>query len=554
MTTVRISNYKSIGNEYVGFDDLNKINIVVGKNNIGKSSVLDMIELSTNLELSDIDFRKLRDDQTSLFFSETIDPNDYESALNININLNGNIVGAFPIACKFFRKNGRLFSWIYSSDKEFYQFTFPDELDGIGKILANTIRSPFWHYKCVRLNAERDITPEDLDPSVGFDENGRGITNTIRAFLTQHDKNQTIVEKNLLSFINKSLHPDNFFSRIQVKMDQNSRKWEIYLYDQGKPVALSSMGTGIKTILSVGTIFEVGLSSQLWGSNMKIILLEEIENNLHPAAQRQLCSVILDRVIESNSIVFITTHSSSIIDFFSEVKEANIYHFYNQESKPTIQSSITNDDRRRLLDDLQVRASDLLQANVILWVEGPSDRTFIARWIELATDGRFVEGVHYKCVLYGGRLLSHYTADDDEELINVLQINKKCIIVVDSDKRSEFATINNTKKRIRKEINDHGGHFWITKGREIENYIDKNTSERFFKSKCITNPGIFDDYYDWAKTEFGKSAEKHKNKKAAFANKISENMDKSILDNLDLGRQISQIVRFIGRANDMSIS
>ncbi|WP_175475281.1 hypothetical protein [Butyrivibrio sp. ob235] len=42
---------------------------------------------------------------------------------------------------------------------------------------------------------------------------------------------------------------------------------------------------------------------------------------------------------------------------------------------------------------------------------------------------------------------------------------------MDSDKRTTQAHINKTKKRVRDEFKKAGLYCWITKGKEIENYL-----------------------------------------------------------------------------------
>ena len=128
-----------------------------------------------------------------------------------------------------------------------------------------------------------------------------------------------------------------------------------------------------------------------------------------------------------------------------------------------------------VLDDLDVRASDLLQSNGVVWVEGPSDRIYIKRWIELWTGSELIEGAHYQCVFYGGRLLAHLSADDPqiqtEELVKILQVNRNAILVLDSDRNQEGEELNATKKRLISEFENMDGISWVTAGREVENYI-----------------------------------------------------------------------------------
>jgi hypothetical protein len=54
--------------------------------------------------------------------------------------------------------------------------------------------------------------------------------------------------------------------------------------------------------------------------------------------------------------------------------------------------------------------------------------------------------------------------------------------LIDSDKNGRFARINETKRRVRDEFNEGPGFAWITKGREIENYIKPETLLNAVKS------------------------------------------------------------------------
>jgi hypothetical protein len=119
---------------------------------------------------------------------------------------------------------------------------------------------------------------------------------------------------------------------------------------------------------------------------------------------------------------------------------------------------------------LGYQASDLLQANAIIWVEGPSDRIYLNHWLRsVASD--LIEGVDYSIMFYGGRLLSHLTAHDPEvdEFISLRRLNRNIAILIDSDKKTAAAKLNDTKKRIVAEFGSE--NTWVTAGREIENYV-----------------------------------------------------------------------------------
>lgn len=169
-------------------------------------------------------------------------------------------------------------------------------------------------------------------------------------------------------------------------------------------------------------------------------------------------------------MMFLTTHSHIAINAFSEKEKVQILHVMKNNQVSTIQRIDNYFSKSELLNDLDIRASDLLQSNGIVWVEGPSDRVYVKRWIEL--EGiKFQEGRDYQFMYYGGRLLSHYTMKEADDMINVLMTNRNAAILIDSDKRTKNSRINDTKKRIREEFQSNNMFCWITKGKEIENYI-----------------------------------------------------------------------------------
>jgi hypothetical protein len=133
--------------------------------------------------------------------------------------------------------------------------------------------------------------------------------------------------------------------------------------------------------------------------------------------------------------------------------------------------------KHALLLDLGYRPSDLLQANYVIWVEGPSDRIYINHWIK-AQASDLVEGLHYAIMFYGGRLLSHLSYDGaapDEDLIadfvRLARLNRSACIAIDSDRDTAVDGLNETKTRIIKEFEACECLAWVTDGRTIENYV-----------------------------------------------------------------------------------
>jgi len=203
--------------------------------------------------------------------------------------------------------------------------------------------------------------------------------------------------------------------------------------------------------------------------------------------------------------------------------------------------------------DLGYRASDLLQANCVIWVEGPSDRIYLNHWI-YALDPSLVEGLHYSIMFYGGRLLSHLSADDPEvgDFISLRRLNRYIAIVIDSDRSAPKKHINPTKKRVRGEFNKGPGFAWITKGREIENYVKPELLEKAVravhpKAHHLENTGQYDKclHYTTSKRELRDRVDKVK-----VAREVAS--EHAQLDVLDLRQMISKLVGFIRESNDLT--
>ena len=101
--------------------------------------------------------------------------------------------------------------------------------------------------------------------------------------------------------------------------------------------------------------------------------------------------------------------------------------------------------------------------------------------------GELHEGKDYQCVFYGGRLLSNLSLEDEEDLINLMNVNRNAIIVLDSDKKNIKFPLNKTKKRILEEAEKNGIMTWVTKGREIENYIPEEILKKHYGKEKIYN-------------------------------------------------------------------
>jgi putative ATP-dependent endonuclease of OLD family len=317
------------------------------------------------------------------------------------------------------------------------------------------------------------------------DSNGNGITRIITNYLNRSKYNENLVKHDLLQNLNKIMGEDANFTEVVTQQIDSAEgtKWEIYLREEGKGrIPLSESGSGLKTILMV-LVFTILIPNvEHKKISQYIFLFEELENNLHPSLQRRLLKYI-ENLTEEGALFFLTTHSNVTLDAYQNSDITNIIHLQKEESQVNLINITNKIQKNSILNDLGIKASDLLQSNGIIWVEGPSDRVYINNWIKIHKKANIIEGKDYQCVFYGGRLLSNLSLEDENELVNLMSVNRNAIIVLDSDKKGNNAPLNKTKKRIIEEAKKQGILVWVTKGREIENYIPELLIKKKYNKK-----------------------------------------------------------------------
>jgi predicted ATP-dependent endonuclease of OLD family len=491
---IKIYNYRSIDGEGIELDEFGKINVLIGKNNSGKSNILRFIAYLKQLTASNDVFKY---------------NNPHDSELNIyNYNSNNKIhfdVALYPDSInKILRGiDNEEFKtqFINTQQKTWVPFTSEDNDYFSSKDLIHA--HPFLPDNWIEINTDQArINVMDLfyrTIANGFRFNTIGTTDSylIENYRKINDPTKPNVQGNsveersisinghrFLSELEKIMRPagPSFISRKKFRLFKaflrsvlNNNNIEVSISYEGEiqlqldnhtdiEFPIKNLGTGIHQLILLAFATTTIENS--------IFCIEEPEIFIHPEVQRKFIRYLVEN---TNNQYFITTHSNAFIN----EEGLDVYRVWHDGRSTKVEKAIDSNSKSQILDDLGYHASDLLQTNFIIWVEGPSDRIYIRHWIN-CEDKKLIEGIHYTIMFYGGRLLSHLTIDDSEieDFINISNINRNAAIFIDSDKKDEKDNINHTKERIIKSFAVKKKQFVLTVGREIENYIEIKTLNR----------------------------------------------------------------------------
>lgn len=563
--SVKVRNLKCFGEDEQGFEQIKPINLIIGRNNSGKSTLLDLVEyvargqmvapkgywrdqkkpeIIAEAPLTEAELRKIFPENASGGDIPTSNHWQFGARL-IGTRLKWNL-GAAPD--QRYISIGKCLNGSEPFER------LPNAQHYLQRV-AERKQNPLFGKIFRRIYAERNILPEVDSLSLDLSGDGRGATNIIQNFINKANLQSGLVEKKLLGDLNEIFLTDAVFTDI-VCQQLDGGEWEIYLEEETKGrIPLSQSGSGLKTIIIV--LIYIHLAPEIYKYQLSdfIFGFEELENNLHPALLRRLLSYIRRITEKHNCIFFLTTHSNVEIDLFSKDKQAQILHVTHDGKKATARTVKTYIENRGILDDLDVRASDLLQSNGIIWVEGPSDRIHLNRWIELWSNGELHEGNHYQCVFYGGRLLAHLSSrepDIVEEGISILRANRNSAILIDSDKRNQQAKLNDTKKRIISEVEANGGVSWVTKGKEIENYIPASAIASWKELSDVRQVEQYGDFFDYLDGVSKGQGKHYASRKSLLAENVAPHMTReTMVGVLDLGEKLEELCLTIRKWNNL---
>ncbi len=485
---IRISNFRGIV-EPLEIPLQRKITFLVGQNNSGKTSILRFLGLLLN------NVAPSAEDQ-SIFNSGTAEVELLvkTSALQVFAQKFANLPNAILLECpeQFWVRRPLLDNGTLSCSDEIFKIinkeyleagsgTFISDFSHSGSLEGNlaSLLSRLWHTlgipPTVLVPSQRMILEADKSiPQFGqheFPGNKIHLNSIVKDLARLNQPHGPFAARTeakaklmyICNFIAYCLEVD------QVGISIPEGKETIYVNIDGNEQPISNLGSGIEQLIIIG----IG-SFMLPGH---LVLIDEPEIHFHPRTQKRMMQFLNEN---ADSKFVVATHSAAILDSV----DADIVQIYQQDHKCIGKVIQGTKDRYDAVRNLGHSPSELVLANFVIWVEGPSDRIYINHFIS-KLDPSLVEGVDYAIIFYGGSVLANHEFDEsDKDLVEALSIARNFAVYMDSDRHTKTDELKARVIRISAEVVRNDGIAWVSDCREIENYIPQTVLDNLTEFGC----------------------------------------------------------------------
>ena len=349
MESLHIDNFKNL--KSLRIDRLSRVNLIVGKNNVGKSTLLEAIsiylanaseehlrKLLANrgediVTSSDIDAKTIKSHYLSLFNNRKEVYNRFDNSIVISdkvIDESVFIQQVYVVETTEVSDDGKRRQFV----KVMYEDNMPKDLSSFTYISSGLWIATKKYEFLIRYDNHqvpttlvKDRCPFQYVHTIDFNTDDNAILFD-KVAMTSEEK--YIIQA--LNIINPNIEKLNFLNSDDIK----GRR--IPLVSIGdKRYRLSSMGDGINRILTI--------ILALLNCKDGVLLLDEFETGLHYSVQDQLWEIIFMLSEKLNVQVFVTTHSNDCVSSFARTNKQGVGQLirlvnHNGDIVPTILDDI----------------------------------------------------------------------------------------------------------------------------------------------------------------------------------------------------------------------
>ncbi|WP_206199084.1 AAA family ATPase [Thiomicrorhabdus indica] len=336
---VVIENFK--GFESLKVSNLKRVNLIGGKNNIGKTAFMEALRWNlSSVDSGDVAYGFVQLLRSRQRFGDRGSNSEYEidlfhqdkKSLKIAIDNNHLEIQDLDDIVSVIDKNSREIRFLNS--KEFELFSIDEDLDDIShepgmKFSLNADHRIYPLDSVMRRTAFRRRYESSKNRNINFISSATTDEQEI-AVLYGH-----LINLNREMYLNQSLSlfDEQILAMKQVVTDRNTVVLKLQVKSQEKPILLSSLGEGVNRYIAI--------LCGIWASRDGYLFIDEIENGIHFTNYPKLWKIVFEASKLANCQLFISTHSKECLEKFNEanVEDEGVYlEFYRNKKTQLIET------------------------------------------------------------------------------------------------------------------------------------------------------------------------------------------------------------------------
>lgn len=444
--TIKIENIKGLKSCILR--DLGRINVVCGKNNSGKSTLLEGINNDENRQI----ILESNLENVDYIYSNT---NEY---CNWRENPDSNELYKNIIESTLKERQ----IWLSNDTKDFSNLLNKNVLEShklgkhaYSKQIAMAAYDNFFkkEHSIILIPAKRKLElSKNVNVTEQINEEGTGILDYL--FLSKN-KQYDSIEKKIYNKICEAFYKISSGYEFDIYFEKHSQypNFIILRFSNNKQswINAEDCGLGLQDLL---IILYFTFSSQY-----EVILIEEPENHIHPDMQRKLLIYLKNNMIDKQ--FFLTTHSNIFLNN-SLVDKIFFTHFEDTVKVDDATSKVS------ILNDLGYTVTDNLVSDLIILVEGPKDRPVLE---ELMIKMGILEKSDIKIWPLGGDIMDQLDLSVFAEKYNI-------IALIDKDVKSKII-----RKRFEYNCKEYSIPVHKLDKYAIENYFSIDALKKVYGSQ-----------------------------------------------------------------------